>query len=253
MILEYLRPQTMDEALTFLSRKTPPVYPLGGGTILSGKKDEDFAVMDLQNLALDGILPEEKFLELGSMVTLQTLFTCDENIPAALKKSLEFEETINVRQMATLGGTIVSADGRSAFLTSLLAMDVQLSWMPGLRTNSLGDYLALRSVTSNHGLLTSVRLPRFVELKIETIARTPADLPLLIIAMARWQGGRTRVAVGGFGAIPLLAMDGTETAGAGFAVRNALADSDDAWASSEYRSAAGISLARRMVADWLKE
>lgn len=252
MILEYLRPHTMDEALAFLGRKIPPVYPLGGGTILSGKRDEDFAVMDLQNLGLDGILSEDKFLVMGSTATLQTLSTCDD-IPAALKKSLEFEETINVRQMATLGGTIISAGGRSTFLTSLLAMDAQLSWMPDPHTNSLGDYLALRSVTSNSGLLTSVRLPKFVELKVETIARTPADLPLLIIAMARWQGGRTRVAVGGFGAIPLLAMDGTETAGAGFAVRSALTDSGDAWASSEYRSAAGISLARRMVADWLKD
>ena len=61
------------------------------------------------------------------------------------------------------------------------------------------------------------------------------------MALARWPSGRTRLAVGGYGNAPLLAMDGTESGGLEAAARNAFNDANDSWASAEYRrEVAGI-------------
>ncbi len=35
MIIEYHRPETLEQALALLSRKNPPTLPLGGGSYLS--------------------------------------------------------------------------------------------------------------------------------------------------------------------------------------------------------------------------
>ena len=53
MIIAYHRPQTLDEALTLLSR--PNTFPLGGGTLLSHSKADSVEVIDLQALGLNSL------------------------------------------------------------------------------------------------------------------------------------------------------------------------------------------------------
>ena len=53
MILEYHRPDTLEEALDLLQRPTPFTVPLGGGSVLSHKTELPLDVVDLQNLGLD--------------------------------------------------------------------------------------------------------------------------------------------------------------------------------------------------------
>ena len=81
-----------------------------------------------------------------------------------------------------------------------------------------------------------------------TIARTPADRPIVCVAAARWPSGRTRLALGGFGAAPTLAMDGPEDSGAQIAAASAYSQAGDEWASAEYRSEAAGILALRCLA-----
>jgi hypothetical protein len=84
-----------------------------------------------------------------------------------------------------------------------------------------------------------------VRLAFETVARTPADRPIVCAALAQWPSGRTRLALGGYGQAPLLAMDGNEPGGVETAVRNAFAEAGDEWASAEYRSEMAAVLAKR--------
>jgi CO/xanthine dehydrogenase FAD-binding subunit len=79
-------------------------------------------------------------------------------------------------------------------------------------------------------VVTSGRIQGFV-----ASASTDGEWPAIILAMAKWPSGRTRVALGGFGKTPVLAMDGTEAAGAAEAVRNALGAASDERASAEWR------------------
>jgi CO/xanthine dehydrogenase FAD-binding subunit len=65
--------------------------------------------------------------------------------------------------------------------------------------------------------------------------------------VARWASGRTRLALGGYGKIPTLAMDGTEADGIDSAARNAFHEANDEWASAEYRLDVAATLAKRCL------
>ncbi len=240
MIIEYHRPQTLESALQLLGRDEPLTLPMGGGTVLSRPGRERYAVVDLQALGLNEIVSEGNLLRIGALSALQQLFESDALQPA-LRAAAHRETSLNLRQVSTVAGTLVVSDGRSIFATALLALDARLIWQPQDREIGLGEYLPLRENFRGGRLISEVRVPSNPRIEIETVARSPEDRPIVIVAAAKWPSGRTRVAVGGFGAAPMLAMDGTEPAGAVQAVRQAFSSSSDQWATAEYRvEAAGI-------------
>jgi hypothetical protein len=55
------------------------------------------------------------------------------------------------------------------------------------------------------------------------------------------------VALGGYGAAPLLAFDGSEADGAEVAAQSAYSQAGDEWASAEYRMEIAGILARRCI------
>ncbi|MGE5375323.1 MAG: FAD binding domain-containing protein [Bacteroidota bacterium] len=243
MITTYHRPKTLDEALTLLSQ--PNRIPLGGGTLLSKPTTDPVEVVDLQALSLDTVTKNGNNLEIGATVTLQQLLE-SVHCPWALKAALKLEAPLNVRNAATVAGTIVAGDGRSTFATVLLAMDAKLEIRQSAeqsKTVTVGEFLPLRT----GGLITSLTLPLNVKSAFEYVSRTPADKPIVSAALAQWNSGRTRLALGGLGKTPLLAMDGTEAEGAETAARNAFHEAVDEYASAEYRMDAAATLARRCL------
>ena len=107
--------------------------------------------------------------------------------------------------------------------------------------------MPLRAERERGTLVTTVNIPSNVTLTYEYVARTPADLPIVCAAVAQWLSGRTRVALGGFGNAPLLAMDGPEPEGAETAARDAFREAGDQWASAEYRSDIAAILVKRCL------
>ena len=90
-----------------------------------------------------------------------------------------------------------------------------------------------------------IEIPLNVKVAFEIVARTPADKQILCAALAQWPSGRTRLALGGCGPAPTLAMDGNEPGGIQDAARNVCSEAGDELASPEYRlEIAGI-LAKR--------
>jgi CO/xanthine dehydrogenase FAD-binding subunit len=247
MIKEYHRPAKLDEALELLARKSPPTRPLGGGTVLNAPSSEEVAVVDLKSLGLDKIKKKGKLLQIGATATLESLLAA-KDIPAALAAAIRHEANYTLRQTATVAGCLVAADGRSPFATVMLALDAALTLQPGDENLGYGDLLPLRSEKLAGRLITQVDIPIQVQLAYEFVARSPADLPIVALALAQWPSGRTRVAVGGFGAQPRLALDGQEPSGVEEAVANALSDSADQWASADYRLDVGSRLVGRALA-----
>jgi CO/xanthine dehydrogenase FAD-binding subunit len=254
MITAYHRPRTLDEALTLLSR--PNILPLGGGTLLSQacastapaaplSAIDSIEVVDLQALGLDTIKKNGNNLELGATLTLQALLE-SEHCPDALKSALKLEAPLNIRNSATIAGTLVACDGRSTFASVLLAMDAKLDIRyskDDSRVSNIGDFLPLRP----RGLITSITIPLNVKLAFEYVSKTPADKPLVCAALAQWNSGRTRLAVGGYGKSPMLAMDGTEAGGIEAAAKNAFHEATDEWASAEYRMDVASTLAKKCL------
>ena len=254
MITTYHRPQTLDEALTLLTQ--PNRIPLGGGTLLSQSTADPVEVVDLQALKLNSLQKNGnnpsagsgQRLQVGATVTLQQLLESDLS-PEPLKAALKLEAPLNLRNAATVAGTLVACDGRSPFACALLAADAKIEQASLVDakieyvTRNIGDFLPLRST----GLITTIIVPLNIRLAFDYVSRTPADKPIVCAALAQWNSGRTRLALGGYGGSPMLAMDGTEAEGIETAARNAFYEANDAWASAEYRMDAAATLAKRCL------
>lgn len=245
MITEYHRPDTLEAALKLLRRKQPETRPLGGGTVLSVPGGDAVAVVDLQDLKLNKIALRGKTLHLGAAATLEALLTA-EGLQPALAEAIRHEATYNLRQVATVAGSLVAAGGRSPFAAAMLALDAQLELQPKDETIGYGDLLALRATKLRGKLITKVTISIQPTLKYQYVARTPADLPIVCVALAKWPSGRTRLAIGGFGAAPVLALDGRDASGLADALENALSGATDEWGSAEYRTQAGKGLLERV-------
>jgi CO/xanthine dehydrogenase FAD-binding subunit len=245
MITQYYRPQTLEEALQLLARAD--TRPLGGGTVLTQRSNESFSVVDLQALGLDKLRKSGDNLEIGATVTLQNLLE-SLYIAKALKAAIALETPLNLRTMGTVAGTLVTCDGRSPFGTLLLALDAKITFAFGNEKITLGNYLPLRvGMNSAHPgeLITKVEIPLNAKIAFETVARTPADKPIICAALAQWPSGRTRLALGGWGQAPTLALDGNESGGLEEAARNACSEAADEWASAEYRREVAAVLTKR--------
>jgi CO/xanthine dehydrogenase FAD-binding subunit len=246
MITTYHRPQTLDEALTLLSQ--PNTVPLGGGTLLSHSTADSVSVVDLQALGLNRIHKKGNNLEIGAMVTLQQLLE-SEHCPEALKAAIKVEAPINIRNSATVAGTLATCDGRSTFAASLLALDAKIEQAIfdhskiEYQVANIGEFLPLRSKK----LITKITIPLNAKFAFEAVARTPSDKPIVCAALAQWGQGRARLAVGGWGKSPTLAMDGTEAEGLETAAKNACPEATDDWGSAEYRMDVASTLAKRCL------
>ena len=244
MIIEYHRPATLEDALKLLRRKQPETRPLGGGTLLSAPSAATVAAVDLQQLKLNKIALHGKNLHIGATATLQALLDT-KDIQPALAAAIRHEASYNLRQAASVAGSLVGADGRSPFAAAMLALDAQLEIQPKDETMSYGELLALPAENLRGKLITKITISLQTKLSYQYVARTLADLPIICIALGVWPSGRTRLAVGGFGAAPALALDGREGSGLVEALENMLVSASDQWGSAEYRLEAGKALLQR--------
>ena len=245
MITKYYRPQTLEQALALL--KQTDTQPLGGGTLLSRPGSTPVEVVDLQELGLNTIHKKGNTLVIGATTTLQQVLE-NVDIPVALKDALRLEAPLNLRNAATVAGTLVTADGRSTVVTAQQALDAKITFNADQRiVIAIGEFLPFRPDNLNGRLITQIEMPANVKLVFAAVARTPADKPIVCAALARWPSGRTRLALGGYGKAPLLALDGTESDGLEAAARNTFHEASDEWASAEYRMNVAATLSKRCL------
>ena len=246
MILEYHRPETIERAMELLARPNPNTVPLGGGSVINAPSEQDYDVVDLQLLNLHKITKKGNTLQIGATASLQTLLD-NPHLPTALADTIKHEASYNIRQVATVAGALVSADGRSPFAAACLALDAKLTFLPEDEIVSYGDLLPLRAERLPKRLITQINIPLQTKLTYRYVARSPADLPIVCVALAKWSSGRVRLVLGGYGTTPVLAMDGGQTDGLIPAVENAFSHAQDEWASAEYRLDIAKTLVKRCL------
>jgi CO/xanthine dehydrogenase FAD-binding subunit len=246
MIIEYHRPKDISEALALVESPEMKTIFIGGGSAIERYNVEPFAVVDLQDLGLNTLQTKGKVLEIGSTATLQALYEHSQ-IQMDLKKAIYHEATHNLRQVATIAGTLVASDGRSPFTTVMQALDASITLLPGGEDINIGDLLALPDKYLDSKLITKIKIPLNIHLAYEYIARTPADLPIVCTAVALWPSGRTRVALGGFGETPIIAMDGPERGGEEESAYDAYSQAGDQWGTAEYRREMAQVLVKRCL------
>jgi len=246
MIEKYFRPQNVEEALALLTDAQKDLTPLGGGTSVSRHQEAHHGVVDLQDTGLDQITVQGQRIKVGAMVRLNDLIG-HKDIHPEIQRAIMIDASENIRNMATLGGWLVSSTGRSITSSVLLTLDTTLTWEPGNNKVRMGNWLPLREVDPPGILITEAKWWLRPHLAFEYVARSPKDKPILIVAVAQWGSGRTRVVLGGYGKMPIVAMDGTEDLGADVACRDAYSEASDEWATAQYRSDVAAKLALRCL------
>ncbi len=245
MIKNYHHPKSIEVALQLLEQ-APHMRPLGGGTVLNSPSELDYELVDLQSLGLNKIKKNGNNLKIGATATLQSLLET-EDIPQDLKKAIQHEATFNLRQTATVAGTLVACNGRSPFASALLALDAQLMILPGDEKIGLGELFPLRSEKLQGKLITEITIPLNIKMAYEYVSRSPVDLPIVCVASVRWSSGRTRIVMGGHGTAPLMVVDGKDENDILPAIESAYLLADDQWASAEYRVDVAKTLTKRCL------
>lgn len=268
--LEYLRPKTLDEALTLLRRPGVRTVPLAGGTWLTPRLRSDVevpepldepvdAVVDLSGLGLDGIEldgePEDGWLHLGATATLSEIAdhtACRRLAGGILAEAARREAPVNQRNAATLAGVVLGGEPTSELLLALLALAAHAEVVADQpRTVPLDALLADLPNQLAGGLVTEVRLPwpaEAVHGGLARVARTPADYPI-VAAAAVALGESARLAVGGAAARPILLRLGTgqPLEPALDAALDSVELRSDWQGSADYRRAMTLVLSRRAL------
>lgn len=257
---EYLRPKTIQEAVTLLERGVL----LAGGTRVSTKRRQIDAAIDLGDLGLTDIKIEKGVISIEAGVRLQSILESAQPFPEALRSACRLEAAWNIRNAATLGGTIMAEDGRSPLLTVLLALDAQVTLEPKSKTLSLESLLQNRKETPIRKLLTKAQFKQPLSLAYEQVARSPVDRPIVAMAVAKFQAqddqSTTTIAIGGFGAFPQRAKKAEEKIAKDESLESVVNaaisccdKADDGWASAEYRTAVVGVLVKRLLATGVRD
>ena len=162
---------------------------------------------------------------------------------------------MNVRNAATVGGTVVVAPADSEFLLALLALgaelDTQSVQSEETTTWPLHQFLADPGAALDDGLVTQVQIHLTVRASggLARVARTPSDHPIVAAVAVIAADTDVRIALSGVARRPLLIeFDRTEVAEEAVAQSIAKADPwTDFRGTADYRRAMGALMAKRAL------
>ena len=193
-IREYKRAETLEEAWQLNQKKANRV--LGGMIWLKMENINVGTAIDLSGLGLDTIEETEGSFSIGAMVTLRQL---EEHAGlaaythGAVKEALRHIVGVQLRNLATVGGSIYSRFGFSDVLTLFMAMDCSVELYKG-GIISLQEY-AERPYDRDI-LVRLIVKKEEAEFFYQSVRNSQTDIPVLTCAAARLENGSYRIAIG---------------------------------------------------------
>ena len=205
---EYHRPTDIDEAARLLRRKDVHTIVLAGGTTAIGEGSPEIeAVVDLGGLNLEFIEYENGALYLGAMLRLQTIVEKLHDVSdVLLADAARRTASLNIRNMATVGGVLAGGDNHSPFSVALAALRarVKIYEQPGEMPmwSEIASQVRTRGLRGK--LITAISLnlpPGHMGAHYDQVARTPADRPIVSAAAIAYENASgaldTTTAIGG--------------------------------------------------------
>ncbi len=193
-LLDYRKPETLEEAMDLYKEKDGVIIA-GGAWLKLGNLKKEVGI-DMDHLGLSYIKENDDGLVIGAMTSLYDL----EFSPLVagygsgiLSKSASLIMGVQVRSIATLGGTVCGKYGFSDLIPSLLALDARLRfYQEGVMT--LEDYLSTKGRIKD--ILVEVIIPKkIMAASFETFKKTSIDFAVLNVALAV-DGDNIRIVVG---------------------------------------------------------
>lgn len=195
---EYLKPTTLEEVFSLLEKHGERAKLIAGGTdvvvMIKKKQLAPDYVISLNNVAgLDSIAETNGTLLIGSMVSHRTL----ENSPlirekyTALYDSTSVLGSVQIRNMATIGGNICTSAPSADTAPPLLALDAQavIESRAGKRVVPLTDFYvgAGKNVLVQGEVVTGFEtpsaLPSAASAYYKLSRRAALDLPIIGVAV----------------------------------------------------------------------
>ena len=193
-IREYARPATLEEAWQLNQKK--PNRVLGGMLWLKMEKINVGTAIDLSGLGLDTIEETEEGFSIGAMVTLRQL-ELHPGLAAytdgAVWESVRHIVGVQLRNLATVGGSIYSRFGFSDVLTMFLALNASVELYKG-GVVPLAEY-AQRPYDRDI-LVRLIVKKEEAEFFYQSVRIGQTDIPVLTCAAARLENGSYRIAIG---------------------------------------------------------
>ena len=193
-IREYKQAESLEEAWQLNQKKANRV--LGGMIWLKMENINVGTAIDLSGLGLDTIEETEGSFSIGAMVTLRQL---EEHAGlaaythGAVKEALRHIVGVQLRNLATVGGSIYSRFGFSDVLTLFMAMDCSVELYKG-GIISLQEY-AERPYDRDI-LVRLIVKKEEAEFFYQSVRNSQTDIPVLTCAAARLENGSYRIAIG---------------------------------------------------------
>ena len=193
-IREYKQAESLEEAWQLNQKKANRV--LGGMIWLKMENINVGTAIDLSGLGLDTIEETEGSFSIGAMVTLRQL---EEHAGlaaythGAVKEALRHIVGVQLRNLATVGGSIYSRFGFSDVLTLFMAMDCSVELYKG-GIVSLREY-AERPYDRDI-LVRLIVKKEEAEFFYQSVRNSQTDIPMLTCAAARLENGSYRIAIG---------------------------------------------------------
>lgn len=191
----YVKVQTLAEAAKILAEERRSAV-LGGGIWMRLGRRKYSTLIDLSGLGLDRVEERDGKLRLGAACSLRTLETnalASGAFGGALRDSVSSIVGVQLRNQATVGGSVAGRFGFSDLTCALLALEAEAefcaagsvaleTWLAGPRTRDV---------------LTAVSVPLDGRrAAFGSLRQTATDLPLINLCLARLPDGTFRLAVG---------------------------------------------------------
>jgi len=204
---QYLRPTSLEEAFRLKKAAGERAAYVGGGVSLVLFAPEVKTLVDLSRVPLDGIHAEKGGVRIGASAPMREVLDSpilQTYLGGIVPRMLREVASPLLRNVATVGGTLVAANPWSDVIPVLLSLDAEVTLFDGTsRTIPLSDLFPIRQHLGD-ALLTEVRLPpapahgaaSFVK-----FSRTRFDVAMLNVACAvtveKGRCSKARVVVGG--------------------------------------------------------
>lgn len=188
------KPKTLDQALR-LAREPDTAFMAGGTGLISEKRRDVRAVIDLSALDLAFIETRGEDIFIGATTTLATVADSPllrEIADGVVAQAAHRTHANILRNQATAVGTILSEpDGIFSVALSALDARLTLATLKDSRVEngdvSLTDLFAQRGTRLPNSILTEITIPASALARrgvIETVARTPRDKAIVSVCAA---------------------------------------------------------------------
>lgn len=195
---DYIEPTTLEEAASALSAQGVAGKIIAGGTdVLVQLKEDKFTVDRLVSLSmipdLRSIHDDGQWVNIGAMTTIREIEISDfirQSVPI-LFDAVERLGSVQIRNVATVGGNICNAAPSADTIPALLALKAEvIYWNSGqMKRHKLDEFFVGpgETVLSRGDIVTSIRFekphPLSAGAYLKFSRRKGMDLPLLGIAV----------------------------------------------------------------------